>query len=183
VNRGLATRWLQGISFLLVAACWRPPTVEEVGCGSGPRAASAEDAPHLQLAPDTSPSGRPPTYVLRADSGHVRVRSGVVHLCGVRLLVFDSLGSVSAIVTAATGDYDPANEEIIASGNVVVELPGRERRLETQRLHYLPRTDRAWSPTTAWLYRNDSAVQVDSFSSNRRFTEFTLYRARGRIRL
>jgi LPS export ABC transporter protein LptC len=177
---GPVRRRLVVLALGALTACARAPASPEAGCDAPeprPPEVSGLVATTLVDTPDTP--GRRGGYVLHADSGHATARRGSVALCGVELIVLDSLGVPAATITARTGEYRRAEAELVARGAVRVVLADGDRRLETEELHYLPGTDRVWSPTTTWFYRGRSAVRADSFTANRRFTEFTLYRARG----
>jgi hypothetical protein len=56
-------------------------------------------------------------------------------LCGVRLVVRDSLGRIVAEVTSATGEFDRRRDIVDARCAVIVDLPLQGRRIETAELH------------------------------------------------
>jgi LPS export ABC transporter protein LptC len=169
------------IAVVLASACERSAPSPASPCE--PPATAVPALQHLD-APLVG-SGTDPTrasgYLLTADSGYAKTAARTLHLCGVRLEMYDSSGAVAAVVTASAGEYDEASDEIVATGDVVIDLPLRARRLETDELHFVPRSDRLWSPRPTRLYRNGSTIVVDSFTSNSSFTDARLYRVRGVI--
>jgi hypothetical protein len=124
-----------------------------------------------------------PEYILHADSGSAMPQAGIAHLCGVHLVVRDSLGRIVAEVTAATGEFDRRREIVVARGAVIVDLPLQGRRIETAELHYAPRYDRVWSPTTTIFREGDAVLTGSSFTANRHFETVRVERARGRLRV
>jgi hypothetical protein len=129
--------------------------------------------------PADTPAIRWPEYILQADSGYAMPGAGSAHLCGVHLLVNDSLGRRIAEVTSETGEFDRRSETVVARGRVVVELPLEGRRLETEELRYAPRENRVWSPTTTTFREAETVLTGTSFTADRRFENLRIEKARG----
>jgi hypothetical protein len=167
---------------LVLGACGSPgpPAGAECPVLSAVRAVPAFEH-RAQQTPDSPESRRRPGYVLYADSGFAQPQGGIAHLCGVHLLVNDSLGTLIAEVTAATGEFDREQERVVARGSVVVELPLQGRRLETEELQYAPRENRVWSPTTTTFQEGGRVLTGSSFSADRHFEQIRMHHARGRL--
>jgi hypothetical protein len=131
---------------------------------------------------DTAPLSWP-EYILHADSGYAMPEAGTTRLCGVRLVVRDSLDRTVAEVTGATAEFDRQREVLVARGAVIVDLPLQGRRIETDELHYTPRDNRVWSPTTTTLHEGDVVLTGTSFTADRHFETVRLERARGRFQV
>jgi LPS export ABC transporter protein LptC len=168
--------------FLLAPGCGAPDLAD-----AGPDACEVLPGPEpVAVGPQPETRGVvrqdvPPEYVIHADSGSAHPRAGTVSLCGVRLLVHDSVGERVAEVTAATGEYDRATGALTARGDVIVVLPRDGRRLETEELHYEPRADRVWSPGPSSFYREGMTVQGESFTADRRFENVVVQRPTGAV--
>jgi hypothetical protein len=122
-----------------------------------------------------------PEYILHADSGYAMPRAGTAHLCGVHLVVRDSLGRTVANATAATGEFDREREIVVVRGGVIVDLPLQGRSIETEELHYAPRDNRVWSTTTTVFREGDVVLTGTSFTADPYFEVVHLERARGRF--
>jgi LPS export ABC transporter protein LptC len=123
----------------------------------------------------TAPSQR---YVLTSDSAFRRGDTALIRLCGVNLVLFDSLGEETARIRSDRGEYDPGAELFVARERVVVDAEGR-RRLVTEELHYSPQEDRVWSPVRTRFQRPGVELDADSFVSDSRFQRIQAFRARG----
>jgi LPS export ABC transporter protein LptC len=173
-----------------------------VGCGPGerdlaeacpelPAPPSAPGFTHQGAGPDLPttpdavdpPHASWPEYLLQADSGYAMPGAGTARLCGVHLVVRDSLGRTVAEVTAAAGEFDADRETVVARGDVVVVMPQQQRRLETEELHFAPREDRVWSPTSTLFQEGGVLLTGTGFVADSRFENLRLERARGRFPL
>jgi hypothetical protein len=172
-----------GMVALLSAACGSPERPIGGECPVLPavqaRPAFEHHFPSRPEPADAAPVQRT-EYILHADSGYAIPKAGGAHLCGVHLLVRDSLGRTVAEVTSATGDFDRQSETVVARGSVVVELPLQGRRLETEELHYAPRQNRVWSATTTTFREGAAVLTGSSFTADREFENIRLERATGR---
>ncbi|MFW6080153.1 MAG: LPS export ABC transporter periplasmic protein LptC [Gemmatimonadota bacterium] len=104
---------------------------------------------------------------LEADTAYFHGDDDRVDLRAVRLVLFDENGRDAAVVTSREGELNQRTQEMTAQGDVVVVAEDGERRLETEELHYDPRTERVWSDVETRFYRGDDRGRGDSFTSNR----------------
>jgi LPS export ABC transporter protein LptC len=172
---------------LLLAGCQAAGSGADGACPALPAVRAVASFEHRGNAPDarqadTLPDSWP-EYLLHADSGYAMPQAGLAHLCGVHLVVRDSLGRTVAEVIAATGELDREREIVVVRGDVIVDLPLQGRRIETEELHYAPHDNRVWSTTTTTFREGDASLTGSSFTADRYFETVHLEQARGGIRL
>lgn len=102
-----------------------------------------------------------------SDSTHRAVR-------GVNLVVFNEDGSERGQVTSIRGTFDPGDESLTANGNVVLVVPGEDRRLETEELHYDPEAQQLWSDSAFILYEGARTREGCSFTTDLEFQNFSV---------
>lgn len=117
--------------------------------------------------------------VVRADTAFMYDPENRVELRNVELTTFDENGRETATITANQGEFDTATRKMVARGDVVV-LMADGRRIETFVLNYDPRTDRIWSDTESWLYRDGTRLRGDGFTSNADMTNLKVRNPTGR---
>jgi hypothetical protein len=121
-----------------------------------------------------------PAWVLSADSGSALLGEETMRLCGPQLVGRDSIDRVVASISAMEGELDRRNGAIVARGGVVVDLPLRGRRIETEELHWAPEEDRVWSPGPTTFREGGVVVSGASFEADSRFETIHVRRARAR---
>lgn len=94
-------------------------------------------------------------------------------LRGVDLRVFTETGAERAWVTSLRGTLDSRSERLTANGNVVLVVPGQERQLETEELHYDPEEDRIWSDSSFVMLEEERTFRGSWFTSDTEFRNFT----------
>ncbi|MGD2070028.1 MAG: LPS export ABC transporter periplasmic protein LptC [Gemmatimonadota bacterium] len=83
-----------------------------------------------------------------ADSAYVYNDSSVVQLFTMEMTLYHEDGSDRAHVTARRGTLHERSGEMVARGDVVVDIANSPERLETSELHYDPSGERIWSDST-----------------------------------
>lgn len=131
---------------------------------------------------DATAPGGSRRFVLTADTVFQLDDTAVIRLCGVRLVLLDSVGGEVARLRSERGDYEPHAEAITARERVVVEVAEGERRLLTDELHYSPREDRFWSPVRTTFQRPGVELRADSFTADGQFENVQAFAARGTFR-
>lgn len=82
---------------------------------------------------------------IQADSAYAFNDSSIVHLFGMNMKLFYEDGRDRAEVTALRGAMNQRTEEMVARGDVVVQMANSPERIETPELHYDPAGNRIWS--------------------------------------
>jgi LPS export ABC transporter protein LptC len=95
-------------------------------------------------------------------------------LRGVDLTVYGETGAIRAHVTAVRGAMDPRGERLMAQGDVVLTVPGEDRRLETPELHYDPNGERIWSDSSFVMTFQGRPLRGRGFTSDLEFRNFTV---------
>jgi hypothetical protein len=174
------------VAALLLAGCQGGGSGADGVCPVLPAARAVASFEHRGHASEAGSAGSLPRtwpeYVLRADSGYAMPRAGLAQLCGVHLVVRDSLGRTVAEVIAATGELDRGSELVVVRGDVIVDLLLQGRRIETEELHFAPRDNRVWSTTTTTFREGDAVLTGSSFTADRYFETIRLEQARGGVR-
>lgn len=119
--------------------------------------------------------------LLRADTAFMYEDSALVRVRPVNLTLYNEQGEVAGIVTAQAGRLDTRTQDMIATGNVVVESEERGQRIETEELHFEPNRDRVWSEVATTLHREGTTLHGTGFTSNTRLTDTRLTQPRGRV--
>lgn len=122
-------------------------------------------------------------FALRARTAVQAPGDSVVRLAEVHLVMYDSSGTEVGSLTADRGEYDARTAELVARGNVIVDVPGGDRRLRTEELHYRPDEERIWSPVRSRLERPGLLLDVERFSADSGFRTFESWGARGTFTL
>ena len=119
--------------------------------------------------------------LLRADTAFMYEDSALVRVRPVNLTLYDEQGEVAGEVTARAGRLDTRTQNMIATGDVVVESEERGQRIETEELHFDPQGDRVWSTVATTLHRDGTTLRGTGFTSNTRLTDTRLDEPRGRV--
>jgi hypothetical protein len=151
------------------------------GPGSAAPPAVVERPPDPAPAFAESASGR--RFVLDAETAVQTPGSDRVDMTGVTLTLLDAQGCGIGTLRARAASYDRRTEQIVATGNVRVELTTDGRRLLTEELHYLPPSDSVWSRGPATFEREGLVLRVERFESDAEFRRVTTWGARGIIRM
>lgn len=101
--------------------------------------------------------------LLVSDTAFVFRDSSVVHLKGVRVTMYDENGKSTGHLTSKRGTVNQRTQGMTALGNVVLIMQGR--RIETEELHYEPRSSRIWSQVATTMTDNGNTVHGTSFSA------------------
>lgn len=103
--------------------------------------------------------------------------STAVQLRRLDMNVYHEDGTERAHVVADRGWLDTRSNRMAAFGNVVLEVPGEGRRIESQELHYDPRAEEMWSDSSFVMYREgEPPFRGASFVTD---LEFRNFQARG----
>jgi LPS export ABC transporter protein LptC len=97
-----------------------------------------------------------------------------VALRGVDLRIYDEAGGERAHVTSRVGSLDSRTERMIATGNVVLQIPGDNRTIESQELHFDPRAERIWSDSAFVMRHQGRILRGNSFTSDLEFRNFVI---------
>lgn len=116
---------------------------------------------------------------LRFDTAYQWNDSVNVHLAGPVLTVFNEDGSERATVTSDRGVMDRRAEGMIARQNVVLIVPGQERRVETEELHYDPEGGRLWSDSSFTMVHEGRTLRGSAFTSDLEFRNFRVVGSEG----
>ncbi len=95
----------------------------------------------------------------------------------LELIVFHEDGSERARVTSDRGRIDQSTDRMIAQGNALVVIPGEDRTIRTEELHYDPQGGRIWSDSAFVMETPGSRLEGLSFTSD---IDFQNFEARGR---
>ncbi|HEX8360352.1 MAG TPA: LPS export ABC transporter periplasmic protein LptC [Longimicrobium sp.] len=109
---------------------------------------------------------------LHADTAVTPPGTNQTQLTGVRL-VFSTPSGKDGKLTSRTGQYDPASQEMVARGNVVLIVPGEQgkgtRTITSEELHWDQRGDRVWSEMKTTMVEEGKTLHTDGFTSDTRF--------------
>lgn len=115
---------------------------------------------------------------VRADTAFFYRDSSAVQLRGVHMSLYDENGAERAEVTANRGRLDMDSQDMVGRGEVVLRIPGGDRRIETQELHYSSVEERIWSDTTTVMEEQGRVTCGTAFRSDLEFTDVVIERAR-----
>lgn len=158
---------LLGTALLAAAACGRDSTVPGTAA-----AGAALPADQIMVgANHTMTKGGVREAILRSDTAYFRESANEADLVGVKLEFFDEKGAPSGQLTSRTGHYDLRTGAMTATGSVVLDInmEGRQRRIETEELHYDLRGDRIWSDKPTTSREGATVYRGSSFTSDARF--------------
>lgn len=96
-------------------------------------------------------------YVLRAERALSFGGEEATQLEGVRIEFYDGEESVRSVLTSRRGTVEEKSDLLVAEDSVVVVTREGER-LETQRLHWDPRTERVRTELPFVLYRHNDVI-------------------------
>ena len=117
--------------------------------------------------------------LIHADTAFFFEDSTVVHMRGVTMTMYTDQGAVRATVTSEAGRYEQRSQQMHATGNVVLVMPGEGRTVESGELNYNPNDGRIWSDS-ATTYRNgDQTTRGTCFNSDLSFKNYTVCNIRG----
>jgi LPS export ABC transporter protein LptC len=97
-----------------------------------------------------------------------------LHLRGLDLTVFNEDGSERARVTSERGTVDRRADRMVARRNVILIVPGQDRRVETEELHYDPEGGRIWSDSAFVMIHQGRTHRGSAFTSDLEFRNFTI---------
>jgi LPS export ABC transporter protein LptC len=100
--------------------------------------------------------------------------STAVALRVVDLRVYDDDGSERAHVTSRRGSLDTRTERMTAQGDVVLVVPAENRVIESQELHFDPRSERIWSDSAFVMRHQGRILRGSSFTSDLEFRNFVI---------
>ncbi|CAN5328650.1 hypothetical protein BH20GEM2_BH20GEM2_07920 [soil metagenome] len=108
---------------------------------------------------------------LRADTAFFKESQNRADLVGVNLEFYDVNGQPSGRLTSRTGEYAFRAGSMIARGNVILDVNanGRQRRIETEELHYDLESDRIWSDLPTTSREGSTVYRGTSFESDAKF--------------
>jgi LPS export ABC transporter protein LptC len=112
--------------------------------------------------------------LVHADTAIQWQDSSAVHLRVVDLPVREDDGSERAHVTADRGILDTRTNRMAAYGNVVLLVPGEQRRIESEELHYDPQGDRIWSDSSFVYTVGNQVTRGRAFRSDLEFRNFQI---------
>jgi LPS export ABC transporter protein LptC len=119
-----------------------------------------------------------------ADTMYVDEDSTTARMFGVKLVMYDTLGHVTANLTSDRGRYDQRTQKTVAQGHVVLVLADG-RQIETEELNYDPESHRIWSNVfTRMRYpasQGGGSTTFDTFTVDDKFLNPSGTNARGRI--
>lgn len=95
-----------------------------------------------------------------------------MHLARLTLSVYNEDGSERASVTSERGTLDRRGDRMTARENVILIVPGQQRRVETEELHYDPEGNRIWSDSAFVMTHEGRTLRGSSFTSDLEFRNF-----------
>lgn len=157
-----------------------------VGCG-GPRTEPVAGAGFQKLESDQVIVGfeqyvteaGSKRAIMRGDTAYIFEDSSLVKVHRAKLTLFDDQGKVSARLTSKTGDVNSATQAMVARGNVVL-VTGDGRTIETEELHYDPKSHRVWSNVHTVQRQNGGVLSGSGFDADDKFTNFRITNARSK---
>jgi len=156
----------------------QPPIVSDILLGL--------DADHMTLGMDHEMTQEGVRYAhLESDTAYYYADSTSWALRRVTMKVFTSTGAERATLTSDRGTLDEETETMVARGNVVLLLPDRDGRLESEELHYDPVGKRFWSDSATVWTEGGSVSRGQGFESDLEFQDLRIRGASirsGRIR-
>lgn len=94
-------------------------------------------------------------------------------LSGVNLLVYnEETGMERGSVVSDRGAWDPRSGSLTARENVVLLVPGQQRRLETSEVHFDPDSEQLWSDSSFVMTEAGRTVRGSSFTTDLEFRNF-----------
>jgi LPS export ABC transporter protein LptC len=163
---------LQLLALLLAGAACGQPTAE-TGTTADPSLTSM-DADFVTYGMDSNlttegvRSGR-----VHADTAFFYETSTEWRMHGVRMTVFNEQGVDQATVVADSGELNEASQQMVARGNVAVELPNSSCQIETSELHYDPINEQIRSEQPSLFRQGGRTLTTAGFTSDLRFENFT----------
>jgi LPS export ABC transporter protein LptC len=106
---------------------------------------------------------------LFADTAFLYNDSSLYVLTNPILVLFTETGIQRAKVTAERGRMKTNSQEMVAQGNVILEITEGNRRVESQELHYDPNGDRIWSDSLTTMYEAGTTIRGVGFRSDLEF--------------
>ena len=118
--------------------------------------------------------------LIKADTAYFFDDSTVVHMRGVDMSIYTEMGAVRATVTSRAGEYEERTQRMHAVGDVVLVLPGENRRVESGELYYNPNDGRIWSDSLTTYHNERGEITRGScFNSDLEFKNLTVCNIRG----
>lgn len=100
--------------------------------------------------------------------------STAVALRVVDLRIYAEDGTERAHVTSQRGTLDTRTERMTARGDVVLVIPGEQRTIESEELHFDPRGERIWSDSAFVMRHQGRLLRGASFTSDLEFRNFEI---------
>jgi len=106
---------------------------------------------------------------LIADTAFLYSDSSLYVLTNPVLVIFTETGVQRARVTAERGRMKTNSQEMVAQGNVVLEITEGSRRVESSELNYDPNGDRIWSDSLTTMFEAGTTLRGMGFRSDLEF--------------
>lgn len=116
-----------------------------------------------------------------ADSAWGRNDSATVNMRGVRMTLFDDQGFERAKVTSLEGVFNQRTEELMAYGDVILEVTDQGVRIESSMLGYDPLRDEIWSDSVTHAVIDGTTTDGTCFRSDLQFQGWSVCDPRGEI--
>lgn len=119
--------------------------------------------------------------LLEADTAYLYEDSARVEVRRVHLTLFNEKGEQTAELTSLGGVLNTRTQAMVARGNVVLVTRTRDRRIETQELHYDPPGDRIWSDVATTLTEGGTVVRGTGFTSDGQLRNLQVRQPTGKV--
>lgn len=116
-----------------------------------------------------------------ADSAWGKRDSATVHMRGVTMSLYNDAGVERARVTSNEGVFNQQTEELMAYGDVILEVNDQGVRIESAMLGYDPIRDEIWSDSVTNAVIEGTPSNGTCFRSDLQFTLWSVCNPRGRI--
>lgn len=161
-------------ALLLLMSCGRAATDPTGGAGFR---TIPSDQVIVGFEQYVSEGGRPKA-TMRGDTAFIFEDSSVAKVRRINLTMYNESGQVSARLTAVTGDVNTATQGMIARGDVVLISEPEGRRIETEELHYDPRSHRIWSDQPTVQHYQGGTLRGSGFEADDKFYNVQIRNAR-----
>jgi LPS export ABC transporter protein LptC len=108
---------------------------------------------------------------LFADTALLYNDSSLYVLTNPILVLFTETGVQRARVTAQRGRMKTTSQEMVAQGNVILDITEGNKRVESAELHYDPNGDRIWSDSLTTMYEAGTTIRGIGFRSDLEFRQ------------
>lgn len=158
---------------VLVGACGGPQTDPTAGEGFRQLVADQVIAGFEQHLTE---DGRH-KVLMRGDTAYIFEDSALAKVRNMNIIMYDEAGHVSARLTALAGDINTAHQGMVARGNVVLITEQDGRRIETEELHFDPRTHRIWSDVRTVQHHEGGILMGSGFEADDKFQNVQIRQA------